>query len=69
MFCKECGRELDDDELFCANCGARSELKEEEDEDSEEKTGKSKKVYISLIIGIVIALVFIAFIESIPKFV
>ena len=61
MFCKGCGRELDDDELFCANCGTRSELKEEE---SDAKTGKSKKVYISLIIGIVIAIAFIAFIAS-----
>ena len=29
MYCKNCGQQIDDDDLFCANCGAKIVRKSE----------------------------------------
>lgn len=43
MFCKNCGKKLDDDAKFCNECGAKTEVAEEVICDKNEESSKAEK--------------------------
>lgn len=70
MFCKNCGQEIKDDDVFCLNCGQPVQAKQAvnnsdktiENKENVHKSKKKKSKKILLIIGIILgAIVFILF--------
>lgn len=57
--CPECGKELNDNEMFCGKCGAKIEIKEEPIKETAEKR-KSPKILTLIIAGLMVASAVIA---------
>lgn len=73
MFCKNCGKELDDNAVICTNCGvATDKLKVETAETTAKETANNLKSHnVFSIIGFVLALLTIVFmfVNAIPYFI
>ncbi len=55
MFCKNCGKEIDDNALVCPNCGVATEKMNQEV--ATEAPAQEQKVNVCAIIGFILALV------------
>lgn len=50
MFCANCGREIDNDQLFCPYCGFKVNQKEEEIKETNEPDNSSRKPIIIIVV-------------------
>lgn len=49
MFCKECGKEINDKAVMCPHCGCATGANAKNNQTSSEKSSKSRFMYIILI--------------------
>ena len=61
MFCKNCGKELSDDAMFCTGCGAKTNVNVNKNDDisNKESTAAKNKKKLFVIIPIIISVMII----------